>query len=89
MAKFLMCNLESYNLSEKYGLSGMWQGLAYSRYPYFDAQYKARIRGDKLTRDYQGETVFATHPQRIALLSLTPRASGRNSGVKRICLLTL
>jgi radical SAM superfamily enzyme YgiQ (UPF0313 family) len=64
--------LESYLLSEKYGLSGMWQGLAYSRYPYFDAQYKARIRGDKLTRDYQGEAVFETHPQRIALLSLTP-----------------
>jgi radical SAM superfamily enzyme YgiQ (UPF0313 family) len=64
--------LKSYALSEKYGLSGMWQGLAYSRYPYFDAQYKARIRGDKLTKDYDEETVFATHPQRIALLSLTP-----------------
>jgi Fe-S oxidoreductase len=64
--------LQSYALSEKYGLSGMWQGLAYSRYPYFDAQYKARVRGDKLTKDYPGETVFATHPQRIALLSLTP-----------------
>ncbi|WP_303870954.1 radical SAM protein [Acetobacterium wieringae] len=64
--------LKSYALSEKYGLSGMWQGLAYSRYPYFDAQYKARIRGDKLMKDYDEKTVFATHPQRIALLSLTP-----------------
>ncbi|KNZ41880.1 B12-binding domain-containing radical SAM protein [Acetobacterium bakii] len=64
--------LESYALSEKYGLSGMWQGLAYSRYPYFDAQYKARIRGDKLTKDYDRSSVFDTHPQRIAMLSLTP-----------------
>ncbi|WP_186843717.1 B12-binding domain-containing radical SAM protein [Acetobacterium tundrae] len=64
--------LESYALSEKYSLSGMWQGLAYSRYPYFDAQYKARIRGDKLIKDYDSESVFETHPQRIALLSLTP-----------------
>lgn len=64
--------LESYTLSEKYGLSGMWQGLAYARYPYFDAQYKARIRGDKLIKDYNPESIFETHPQRIALLSLTP-----------------
>jgi len=64
--------LQSYSLSERYGLSGMWQGLAYSRYPYFDAQYKARVRGDRLTKDYDVKTVFETHPQRIALLSLTP-----------------
>jgi hypothetical protein len=50
----------------------MWQSLAYARYPYFDAQNKARVRGDKLTRDYDLSTVFETHPQRIALLSLTP-----------------
>jgi energy-coupling factor transporter ATP-binding protein EcfA2 len=64
--------LKSCELSEKYGLSGMWQSLAYARYPYFDAQNKARVRGDKLTRDYDLSTVFETHPQRIALLSLTP-----------------
>ncbi|SMC90200.1 B12-binding domain-containing radical SAM protein [Sporomusa malonica] len=63
--------LKSYELSEKYGLSGMWQSLVYSRFPSFDAQYKARIRGDKLTQDYALADVFATHPQRLALLSLT------------------
>jgi len=63
--------LQSYQFSEKYGLSGMWQSLVYSCYPCFDAQYQARIRGDKLTKDYDLERVFHTHPQRISLLSLT------------------
>ncbi|ATW23939.1 B12-binding domain-containing radical SAM protein [Candidatus Formimonas warabiya] len=63
--------LKSYELSEKYSLSGMWQSLAYSRYPYFDAQYKARIRGDRPIKDYDPDEVFDTHPQRIAVLSLT------------------
>jgi radical SAM superfamily enzyme YgiQ (UPF0313 family) len=67
--------LQSYALSERYGLSGMWQSLAYARYPYFDAQYKARIRGDKLTRDYDDTAVFDTHPQRLFMLSLTPALS--------------
>jgi len=64
--------LQSYMLSERYGLSGMWQSLAYSKSPYLDAQYKARIRGDALTKDYDMHSVFDTYPQRIFLLSLTP-----------------
>jgi len=64
--------MRSYALSERYGLSGMWQSLAYSKFPYLDAQYKARIRGDALTRDYDMHSVFDTYPQRIFLLSLTP-----------------
>ncbi|MEN1760516.1 radical SAM protein [Anoxynatronum sibiricum] len=64
--------LESYKLSETYGVTGLWQSMAYAHYPYFNAQYKARVRGDKLTSDYDPETVFDTYPQRISLLSLTP-----------------
>lgn len=62
--------LQSYHLSEHYGLSGLWQGLVYSQHSHLDAQYKARVRGDKLSKDYDPETVFAARPQRIALLSL-------------------
>ncbi|HPR89927.1 MAG TPA: radical SAM protein [Synergistaceae bacterium] len=64
--------MRSYALSERYGLSGMWQSLAYSKFPYLDAQYKARIRGDALTRDYDMHSMFDTYPQRVFLLSLTP-----------------
>jgi len=64
--------LRSYELSERHGISGMWQSMTYARSPYFDAQYKARLRGDKLVKDYDMHSVFDTYPQRVFLLSLTP-----------------
>jgi radical SAM superfamily enzyme YgiQ (UPF0313 family) len=44
--------LKSYELYEKYGINSMWQDFAYSRYPYFDAQYKTRVKGYRLTKEY-------------------------------------
>ncbi|MBP7175147.1 MAG: radical SAM protein [Thermoclostridium sp.] len=67
--------LKSYELSEKYSLNGMWTELVYSRYPYSDAQFKARIRGNRLIKDYDPEEVFDTHPQRIVILSLREELS--------------
>ncbi len=81
--------MRSYMLSERYGLSGMWQSLAYSKFPYLDAQYKARIRGDALTKNYDMHSVFDTYPQRIFPAFADARAGGGHTVRERIRRFTL
>ncbi|WKY44655.1 radical SAM protein [Eubacteriaceae bacterium ES2] len=63
--------LQTYALSERYGLTGMWIGLGYSAKPFMHAQYKARVRGDRLIQDYNEQCIWQAFPQRVAPISLT------------------
>ncbi|WKY47603.1 radical SAM protein [Eubacteriaceae bacterium ES3] len=63
--------LKTYELSERYGLTGMWMGLGYSARPFLNAQYKARTRGDRLIEDFNAESIWQAIPQRLAPISLT------------------
>lgn len=55
----------------KYGLRGMWEQFAFSKYPLRHAQYQARARGNLLLSELS-ESVLNARPIRVFMLSLQP-----------------
>ncbi|MDR1885686.1 MAG: radical SAM protein, partial [Synergistaceae bacterium] len=65
----------------KYGLHGLWDQFALSRRPLADAQYRERVDGEGLLRDYSDDRVMDAHPKRTVCLSLTPGFEGEIASI--------